>query len=154
MNEPRKSDSPVVPVKSSNNAGPPAAEGAEGSGLTKGNLPQQNARRIQRRESAPSALERVRQAAARDKKMRFTALLHHIYHLETLRAAYFSLKREAVAGVDGETWRHYGERLEENLCDLAARGQAWSVSGKASTEGVHSQDRRAATTARRDGTGR
>jgi RNA-directed DNA polymerase len=121
MNEPRKSDSPVVPVKSSNNAGPPAAEGAEGSGLTKGNLPQQNARRIQRRESAPSALERVRQAAARDKKMRFTALLHHIYHLETLRAAYFSLKREAVAGVDGETWRHYGERLEENLCDLAAR---------------------------------
>jgi len=49
MNEPRKSDSPVVPVKSSNNAGPPAAEGAEGSGLTKGNLPQQNARRIQRK---------------------------------------------------------------------------------------------------------
>ena len=51
--------------------------------------------------------------------MRFTALLHHIYEPETLRAAYFSLKREAAAGVDGETWRHYGERLEENLRDLA-----------------------------------
>src|SRR6267378_3734484 len=53
--------------------------------------------------------------------MRFTALLHHIYELETLRAAYRSLKREAAAGVDGETWRHYGERLEENLRDLADR---------------------------------
>ena len=38
-----------------------------------------------------------------------------------LRAAYFSLKREAAAGVDGETWRHYGEQLEENLRDLADR---------------------------------
>ena len=53
--------------------------------------------------------------------MRFTALLHHIYDLQTLRAAYFNLKREAAAGVDGETWRHYGERLEQNLRDLADR---------------------------------
>ncbi|MBV8846223.1 MAG: group II intron reverse transcriptase/maturase [Bryobacterales bacterium] len=121
MNAPRKSDSPVVPMRSSNNAGQPAAEGTEGSGLTKGNLPRQNALRTQRRESAPGALERVRQAAARDRKMRFTALLHHIYDLEMLRTAYFSLKRDAAAGVDGETWRHYGERLEENLRDLADR---------------------------------
>jgi len=41
--------------------------------------------------------------------MRFTALLHHIYNPEMLRAAYLGLKREAAAGVDGETWRHYGE---------------------------------------------
>src|SRR6266849_9679550 len=116
-----KSDSPVVPEKFPNNAGPPAAEGAEGRGLAKGNLPQQNAPRTQRRQGALSALERVRQAAAKDRKMRFTALLHHIYDLETLRAAYFSLKREAAAGVDGQTWRHYGEQLEENLRDLAAR---------------------------------
>jgi RNA-directed DNA polymerase len=53
--------------------------------------------------------------------MRFTALLHQVYALPTLRAAYFSLKREAAAGVDGETWRHYGERLEENLRNLADR---------------------------------
>jgi RNA-directed DNA polymerase len=62
MNELRKSDSPIVPMKSPNNAGQPVAEGVEGRGLTKGNLPQQNALRTQRRESAPSALERVRQA--------------------------------------------------------------------------------------------
>ncbi len=53
--------------------------------------------------------------------MRFTALLHHIYNLETLRMAYFRLKKEAAPGVDGETWRHYGEELEENLQDLSER---------------------------------
>jgi RNA-directed DNA polymerase len=53
--------------------------------------------------------------------MRFTALLHHIYDLKTLRAAYLGLKRDAAAGVDGETWRHYGEQLEENLRDLSDR---------------------------------
>src|SRR6202044_3766820 len=107
-----KSDSPVVPGKFPNNAGQPAAEGMEGRGLAKGNLPQQNASRTPSRTDAPSALERVRQAAKGDKKLRFTALLHHIYSLETLRGAYFSLKKEAAAGVDGETWRHYGESWE------------------------------------------
>jgi group II intron reverse transcriptase/maturase len=116
-----KSDSPVVPEKFPNNAGQPAAEGAEGRGLAKGNLPQQNASRIPSRKDAPSALERVRQAAGKDKKLRFTALLHHIYNLETLRMAYFRLKKEAAPGVDGETWRHYGEQLEVNLQDLAER---------------------------------
>jgi group II intron reverse transcriptase/maturase len=93
----------------------------EGRGLAKGNLPQQNASRTPSREDALSALERVRQAAKKDKKLRFTALLHHIYNPETLRTAYFSLKKEAAPGVDGETWRHYGEALEDNLQDLSYR---------------------------------
>ena len=116
-----KSDRPVVPEKSPNKAGQPAAEGMEGRGLTKGNLLQQNASRTPSREDAPSALERVRQAASQDKEMRFTALLHHIYNPETLRTAYFSVKKEAAPGVDGQTWRHYGETLEENLQDLSHR---------------------------------
>ena len=76
-------------MKAPNKAGQPVAEGPEGRGLAKGNLPQQNVPRTQGREGAPSALERVRLAAARDRKMRFTALLHHVYALLTLRAAYF-----------------------------------------------------------------
>ncbi len=116
-----KSDRPTVPKKSPNNAGQPAAEGMEGRGLAKGNLPQQNASRTPSREDALSALERVRQAAKKDKKLRFTALLHHIYNPDTLRRAYFSLKKEASPGVDGETWRHYGETLEDNLQDLSHR---------------------------------
>ena len=93
-----KSDSPTVPGKSPNNAGQPAAEGMEGKGLAKGNLPQQNASRTPSRKDAPSELERVRQAAKKDKKLRFTALLHHIYNLETLRMAYFSLEEGSRAG--------------------------------------------------------
>jgi len=57
-NGPGKSDRPVVPEKSPNNAGQPAAEGMEGRGLAKGNLPQQNASRTPSRKDAPSALER------------------------------------------------------------------------------------------------
>jgi group II intron reverse transcriptase/maturase len=49
--------------------------------------------------------------------------LHHVYDVERLRAAYLALKRDAAAGIDGETWRHYGEALEDNLRDLAARIQ-------------------------------
>src|SRR5437016_7736514 len=118
---PGKSDRPTVPEKFPNNAGQPVAEGMEGRGLAKGNLPQQNASRTPSREDALSALERVRQAASKDKKLRFTALLHHIYDPERLREAYFRLKKEAAPGVDGETWRHYGETLEDNLQDLSHR---------------------------------
>ncbi len=68
-----------------------------------------------------SALERIRQAASRDKKLRFTGLWHHVYEVNRLRKAYYSLKRKAVPGVDGETWKHYGENLEENLRELSGR---------------------------------
>ena len=64
-----KSDSPILPGKSPNKAPQGAAEGMEGRGLAKGNLLEQNALRTQgRRMCAPSALERVRQAAKRDRK--------------------------------------------------------------------------------------
>ena len=98
-----------------------AAEGMEGKGLAKGNLRQQNTPRTPSREGVHNALERVRRAARKDRNLKFTALLHHIYNIETLRGAYFALKREAAPGVDGETWRHYGERLESNLQDLSER---------------------------------
>ena len=125
-----KSDSPVVPGKLLNKAEEPAAETAEGRGLAKGNSPERNALRTQRRDSALSALERVRQAAREDRKQRFTALLHHVYAVERLRAAYFALKREAAAGIDGETWRHYGENLDGNLQDLSSRLQRGAYRAK------------------------
>ena len=121
MNDQGKSDRPVVPMKSPNNPEQSVAEGAEGSGLAQGNLPQQNAPRTPSRDGALSALERVRQAARRDRKLRFTALLHHIYDINRLRVAYLALQREAAPGVDGETWQHYGEAREANLQNLADR---------------------------------
>jgi hypothetical protein len=54
-------------------------------------------------------------------EMKFTALMHHIYRIDTLRFAYSQLKRQAAPGVDGETWRHYGEALEDNLQNLSHR---------------------------------
>jgi group II intron reverse transcriptase/maturase len=115
-----KSDGPIVPGKPRNNAGRPAADAVEGRGPTEGNPSRQNAVRTQSRAAAHSALERVRQAARKDRKTRFTALLHHVT-IERLRSAYWRLKRRAAAGVDGVTWEQYGEHLEENLQSLHAR---------------------------------
>jgi hypothetical protein len=67
-----KSDGPIVPEKLPNKAGQPAAEAVEGRGPTKGNPPKRNALRTQSRAGAPSALERVRQAAGKDRRQRFT----------------------------------------------------------------------------------
>lgn len=116
-----KSDRSVVPVKSPNNAPERAAEVMEGRERTKGNTPERNALRTQRRGGAPSALERVRQLARRERKQRFTALFHHVYAVDALRAAYLAVKRDAAAGVDGETWQHYGQDLEARLQALSER---------------------------------
>jgi RNA-directed DNA polymerase len=121
MHDRGQSDSSVVPMKSLNNAGTPAAEAREGSELAKGNSPDSQDGRTQRRIHASDGLERVRQAAQQDRKQRFTALLHHVYDVDRLRRAYLAMKRDAAAGVDGATWRQYGETLEANLQDLAAR---------------------------------
>ena len=121
MDDHGQSDRPVVPTKFPNNAGEPAAEGMEGRGLAKGNPRQQTASRAQDRSGALSALERVRQVAERDKQVRFTTLLHHVYNIDHLRRAYYALKRGAAPGVDGETWEHYGRALEEHLADLSGR---------------------------------
>ena len=116
-----KSDIPIVPGKPSNNSEQSAAEVVEGRGVTKGNPLGQNARRTQSRVNASSALERVRVAARRDRRQRFTALLHHVYDIDRLRAAYYALQRHAAPGVDGETWQPYGEELEKNLQELSER---------------------------------
>ena len=77
--------------------------------------------RTQGRARVHAALGRVRQAAEQQKGVRFTALLHHIYAIDTLRAAFYDLERDAAPGVDGETWEHYGEKLEANLAELSSR---------------------------------
>jgi RNA-directed DNA polymerase len=121
MNGHGKSDRVVVPQKSPNKAGHNAAEAMEGSTRAKENLLEQNAHRTQGRDGAPSALERIRQAARRDKEEKFTSLMHHVSDPERLQRCYRAIERNAAAGVDGETWRHYGEQLEENIQDLCGR---------------------------------
>jgi group II intron reverse transcriptase/maturase len=121
MHDRGKSDRLVVPAKSPNKVPERAAEGMEGRGRTEGNTPERNALRTQSRGGAPSALMRVRQLARRARTQRFTTLFHHVYAVDTLRAAYYAIERDAAAGVDGETWQHYGEDLEARLQDLSER---------------------------------
>ena len=105
-----------------NNVAEPTAEVMEGRGVAKGNSFQHTVSRTQGRTyDTPSALERVRLAAQRDRRQRFTALLHHVVSVDRLRAAYGALRRAAAAGLDGTTWRQYGAALEANLQDLSAR---------------------------------
>jgi RNA-directed DNA polymerase len=130
MDEHGKSDKPILPEKTTNKAGKSAAEWTEGRGLAKENLRQQNAFRTQRRGDVHSALERVREAARKNKGTRFTALFHYVCDVDMLEYAYFRLKKEAAPGVDGETWRHYAEDLEQNLQDLSHRLQRGAYRAK------------------------
>ena len=67
MDDHRKSDSPIVPKKPPNNAGQLVAEAVEGRGLAKGNSVQQTRSRTQGRIRLQHALDRIREAARRDK---------------------------------------------------------------------------------------
>ena len=117
-----KSDSVIVAMKPANKAEPSAAESGEPRAGTKGNASQQSTRRTQSRENVSQAPDRIRQVARQRKKERFTALFHHI-SVDLLRTAFFALKRDAAAGVDGLKWQDYEADLERNLEDLHARVQ-------------------------------
>ena len=127
-----KSDSPIVLTKPPNKAEETVAEVVEGRGLTKENTDQQNTSRTQcRTTGVPSALDRVRQVAVRNKEERFSALLHHVT-IERLRGAFLAIKRNASPGVDGVTWGHYEADLERNLGDLHTRVQGGAYRAKPS----------------------
>ncbi len=111
---------PVVPAKPPNNAVRAAAEAVEERGPAEGNAPSKTRPGHRTGPGVPSALDRVRQIAIRDKDAQFTTLLHHVT-VERLRAAYLACRPQAAAGVDGVTWEVYGKDLEANLQGLHTR---------------------------------
>ena len=115
-----KSDPVVVAVKPANNTAQAVAEPVEPRAGAEENTDQRSTHRTQGRIRVIQALDRVRQAAKLKKKEKFTALLHHIT-TDTLRTAFYALKRKAAAGVDGVTWEEYGAGLETRLEDLHNR---------------------------------
>src|SRR5262244_2945235 len=90
MHEGGKSDSPVLPTKPPNKAA--AAEVAEGRGLTEGNTARITGSGLRAGMRVSQGLDRVRQAAERDKEARFTALLHHV-DIDCLREAFWAIRR-------------------------------------------------------------
>src|SRR5947209_6502807 len=130
MNDHEKSHECVVPTKPGNKAASAEADSVEGRRSTAENPNQRNANRTQNRGNAPSGLERVREVAKKDKTTRFTNLLHHITPA-LLEEAYRGLKRDAAAGIDGTTWKDYGEHLASNLADLHGRVHRGAYRAKA-----------------------
>jgi RNA-directed DNA polymerase len=115
-----ESDARIVPTcKKSPNSRVMPEEAMEGRRAANGKSAPRNALRAQDRESALTALERIGQRA-KGKGERFTNLLSHI-KVPLLKEAYNRLKKNAAPGVDGVTWRKYGEDLDERLRDLQDR---------------------------------
>jgi len=122
MHDHGESDGRVVPVSPSNKAALAAAEAGEGRRPAKGNAASESRPGRSAGLGVSSDLERVRQVARKDRDARFTALLHHVT-VERLEAAYRAIRPGAAPGVDGVTWKDYGQDLEGNLRDLHARVQ-------------------------------
>lgn len=112
-----KSDTPIVPRKLPNNGDNPA-EAMEGRGVAKGNADESPACRTQSRDKhASMGLEGVREAARRNRKLRFTALLHHVTP-SLLVESFYALRKQAAAGVDGVTWHDYESQLYGRVHEL------------------------------------
>ena len=129
MNDDGKSDGLVVPAKPPNKPAAAGAEAVEGRGPAEGNAASKTRPGHRAGQDALSALGRVRQRARLDKKERFTALLHHV-DVDRLRAAYRAINPRAASGIDGVTWRAYGQDLEANLQDLHRRVHRGSYRSK------------------------
>lgn len=123
MYEPKESDSAIVATSSGNKAAGAVADREERRAGTNENPGGRSTVRTQGRAAVSQGAERIRQFIERNPKEKLTALLHHVTP-EALRAAYKALKREAAPGVDGMTWKTYGEGLDERLLDLHDRVHA------------------------------
>ena len=118
-----KSDTPIVAWKLPNKGEPwPApgqtsAEAVERRGVAKGKAGETPTDRTQSRTPVSQGLEGLREAAKRDRRMKFTALLHHVTP-SLLVESFYDLKQNAAAGADGVTWREYEKILYTRVHEL------------------------------------
>lgn len=122
MNDGGQSDSSIVPTTTANNDRTErSAESDEGRELAKRNTDQDTSHRTQNRNNVGlSGLMGVREAARRDKNLRFTSLLHHITP-QLLIACFDNLKRDAAPGIDNVTWHEYDADVVARIADLHGR---------------------------------
>src|SRR5438552_2819869 len=98
---------------------------ARGRRSTEENAEQAATVRTQSRAAVSIGLQRVRVTARRDRRARFTNLLHHVT-IDLLRESFLHLKRQAAPGVDGVTWQQYEVGLEDRLTRLHRQVHAGS----------------------------
>lgn len=127
----RKSDGLISPAKSANKGAPEAsAEWMEERHPAERNTAQANPPQAQNRDKVgKSGLERVREAARKDGKLKFVSLLHHA-DVDALRRSFYQLKKTAAVEIDGITWQDYEHDLEAKLIDLHGRIRRGSYQAK------------------------
>ena len=95
--------------------------------------------RAQKRGIMSQEADRIRQAVKRNPKECLVSLFHHIT-VPVLSEAFYSLKSDVAAGVDGVTWEMYAEGLGDHLTDLHGRpASRRSVPSAASAAGRNTQ---------------
>ncbi len=65
----------------------------------------------------------ISERARREPKLRFTSLAH-LLDVGFLRGCYMELGRDRASGIDGISWREYGEHLDDKLENLVGRMKA------------------------------
>jgi len=123
MNGYRESDSPIVSKRPLNKTGDnkPVAEKVEKRGLAERNPSKPNRSQAQSWTVLPNELDRIRHAAQRNRREQFISVWHHVYDIRRLKKSFLNLKHNSAAGIDGKTWKEYGENLEDNLKNLSER---------------------------------
>src|SRR5580700_5600568 len=99
----RREVGPLRSTGEGSEQGESLAEEPEGRRWIKENAMNEHTDRAQDREPASQGLRGVREAAHRDKGLRFTTLLHHVNE-QLLLDSFYLLKKQAAPGVDRVTW--------------------------------------------------
>ena len=129
MYDAQQSDGAILAGKAANKGARAPAEPLERRAPAERNPQRTGTVRTQSRGAVSPGAERIRQYVERKPGEKLIALLHHITP-EALEAAYLALKRDAAPGVDGVTWREYGDGLDERLLDLHGRVQRGAYRAK------------------------
>ena len=116
----RREVGPLCSTGEGSEQGRKQAEGPEGRRRIEENAMDEHTGRTQDRATASKGLQGVREAAQRDKGLRFTTLLHHVNE-KLLLDSFYVLKRQAAPGVDRVTWSEYEEGVQGRLADLHDR---------------------------------
>ena len=67
-----------------------------------------------------SKLILISERARKDPKFQFTSLAH-LLNEGFLEECYYELGRDRACGIDGVSWKEYGENLDENISNLVSR---------------------------------
>jgi len=71
----------------------------------------------------PAKLALISERARKEPKCQFISLAH-LLNEGFLKECYYKLGRDRASGIDGVSWKEYGEHLDENLKTLVARMKA------------------------------